>query len=157
MADENREVPRSPAGRSPSGSLREGSGPKPEMHDRGKSDSPVVPVKPPNNAVGAAAEAVEERGLAKGNTASDTRPGPRAGQGAPSELDRVRDAARRDRNARFTALLHHIDLDRLRVAYRALRPEAAPGVDGVTWKAYGQDLEENLMDLHRRLHRGSYR
>jgi group II intron reverse transcriptase/maturase len=114
-------------------------------------------VKPPNNAAEAVAEAVEERGLAKGNTAGDTRPGPRAGQGAPSELDRVRDAARRDRNARFTALLHHVDLDRLRVAYRALRPEAAPGVDGVTWEAYGQDLEENLLDLHRRLHRGSYR
>jgi RNA-directed DNA polymerase len=127
------------------------------MHDRGKSDSPVVPGKPPNNAAEAVAEAVEERGLAKGNTASDTRPGRRAGQGAPSELDRVRDAARRDRNARFTALLHHVDLDRLRVAYRALRPEAARGVDGVTWEAYGQDLEANLLDLHRRLHRGSYR
>jgi retron-type reverse transcriptase len=114
-------------------------------------------VKPPNNAAEAVAAAVEERGLAKGNTASDTRPGPRAGHGAQRELDRVRDAARRDRNARFTALLHHVDLDRLRVAYRALRPEAAPGVDGVTWEAYGQDLEENLMALHRRLHRGSYR
>ena len=65
--------------------------------------------------------------------------------------------ARRDKDARFTALLHHVDVDRLRAAYRAIRPQAAPGVDGVTWVAYGQDLESNLHDLHRRLHAGSYR
>jgi retron-type reverse transcriptase len=65
--------------------------------------------------------------------------------------------ARQDKEARFTALLHHVDVDRLRAAYRAIRPKAAPGVDGVTWQAYGQDLEENLVDLHRRVHSGSYR
>jgi len=124
------------------------------MHERGKSDSPVVPAKPPNKT--SVAEVVEERGLAKGNTASATRPGHRAGQGAPNGLDRVRHVARRDKEARFTALLHHVDLDRLRAAYRAIRPAAAPGVDGVTWEAYGQDLEANLQDLHRRLHAGSY-
>jgi group II intron reverse transcriptase/maturase len=69
----------------------------------------------------------------------------------------VREVARRDKEARFTALLHHVDLARLRRAYRAIRPRAAPGVDGVTWQAYGQDLEANLRDLHRRLHAGSYR
>jgi group II intron reverse transcriptase/maturase len=69
----------------------------------------------------------------------------------------VREVARRDKDARFTALLHHVDLDRLRAAYRAIRPQAAPGVDGMTWAAYGQDLENNLQDLHRRLHAGSYR
>jgi group II intron reverse transcriptase/maturase len=53
--------------------------------------------------------------------------------------------------------LHHVDVDRLRAAYRAIRPQAAPGVDGMTWAAYGQDLENNLQDLHRRLHAGSYR
>ena len=127
------------------------------MHDRGKSDGPVVPVKPPNNAVRTVAEAVEERGPAKGNTAGETRPGRRAGKSAPTSLDRVREAAQRDKKARFTALLHHVDRDRLRVAYRALRPEAAPGVDGVTWEAYGQDLEANLENLLQRLHRGSYR
>jgi retron-type reverse transcriptase len=69
----------------------------------------------------------------------------------------VREVARRDKEARFTALLHHVDLDRLRAAYRAIRPQAAPGVDGVTWAAYGQDLEANLHDLHRRVHAGRYR
>jgi group II intron reverse transcriptase/maturase len=74
-----------------------------------------------------------------------------------SGLDRVRQAAQKDREARFTALLHHVDVDRLRAAYRALNPKAATGVDGVTWQDYGQDLEGNLKDLHARLHRGAYR
>jgi RNA-directed DNA polymerase len=65
--------------------------------------------------------------------------------------------ARTDKDARFTALLHHVDVDRLRAAYWALEPKAAPGVDGVTWADYGQDLEENLRDLHARVHRGAYR
>jgi RNA-directed DNA polymerase len=127
------------------------------MHERGKSDSSVVPAKLPNNTGMPVAEVVEERGLAKGNAASEPRPGPRAGQGVPSALDRVRRVAQTNREARFTALLHHVDVDRLRAAYWALRPQAAPGVDGVTWRAYGQDLEGNLQDLHRRVHRGSYR
>jgi len=127
------------------------------MDGREKSDGLVVPVKLPNNAQGGAAEVVEGSGSAKGNAASETRPGPRAGQGALSELGRVRRVAQTDREARFTALLHHVDVDRLRAAYFALEPKAAPGVDGVTWHDYGQDLEANLKDLHQRVHRGSYR
>jgi RNA-directed DNA polymerase len=127
------------------------------MDERGKSDGPVVPAKPPNNTACVVAEVVEERGPAKGNTASSTHPGRSAGHGAPSGLERVREVARRDKEARFTALLHHVSVDRLRAAYRAIRPQAAPGVDGLTWEAYGQDLEANLQDLHRRLHAGSYR
>jgi len=127
------------------------------MYERGKSDSPVVPAKLPNNAVQAVAEVVEERGLAKENTASKTRPGHRAGSGASSALDRVREVARRDKEARFTALLHHVSVDRLRSAFWAIRPTAAPGVDGVTWEAYRQGLEGNLHDLHARLHAGRYR
>jgi RNA-directed DNA polymerase len=125
------------------------------MNGHGKSDSLVVPAKSPNKA--AAAEAVEGRGLAEGNTDDPTRPGRRAGDGVPRGLDRVREVARRDKDARFTALLHHVDLDRLRAAYWALNPKAATGVDGVTWKDYGQDLEANLLDLHRRVHSGGYR
>jgi group II intron reverse transcriptase/maturase len=125
------------------------------MHGPGKSDDPVVPAKPPNKAV--AAEVVEERGSAKGNMDGTARPGRSAGQGVSHGLDRVREAARKDRKARFTTLLHHVDLDRLRAAYRALSPTAAPGVDGVTWAAYGEDLEGNLQNLLTRLHRGSYR
>ena len=125
------------------------------MHEHGKSDSLVVPTKPPNKAQ--AAEAVEERGLAKGNTDRPTRPGHRAGPSVPNGLDRVREVARKDKEARFTALLHHVDLDRLRAAYWALNPKAATGVDGETWGSYGQDLEANLRDLYQRVHSGAYR
>jgi RNA-directed DNA polymerase len=69
----------------------------------------------------------------------------------------VRQVARQDREVRFTALLHHVTVDRLRDAYRALSPNAAAGVDGVTWRDYGLDLEANLLDLHARVHRGAYR
>ncbi|MGH3817551.1 MAG: reverse transcriptase domain-containing protein [Pseudonocardiaceae bacterium] len=69
----------------------------------------------------------------------------------------MRDVARQDKEARFTALLHHVDIDRLRKAYRAIRPQAAPGMDGVTWEAYGQELEANLADLFARVHAGRYR
>lgn len=131
---------------------------KPSMHEREKSDRPVVPAKPPNNATGAVvAEAVEERGLPKGNAAREPRSGRRAGMGVSRDLDRVRQAAQKDRDARFTALLHHVSVDRLRSAYWAVNPRAATGVDGVTWLDYGRDLEGNLRDLHARVHRGAYR
>src|SRR5439155_22160674 len=127
------------------------------MHDRGKSDGRVVPAKLPNNAASAVAEAVEGRRSAKGNAASETRPGHRAGVSVSSELDRVRRVARKDKDVRFTALLHHVTVERLEAAYRAIRPGAAPGVDGVTWRDYGQDLEANLRELHVRVRRGAYR
>ena len=76
----------------------------------------------------------------------------------PSALGRIRQAARRDRKMRFTALLHHIDhLDTLREAYFSLKRDAAPGVDGETWRVYGETLEDNLRDLSERLKRGAYR
>ena len=125
------------------------------MNGHGQSDGPVVPANPPNKA--AAAEAGEERGSAKGNTAGETRPGRSAGQGVSRELDRVRQVAVRDKEARFTALLHHVGLDRLRAAYWAINPKAAPGVDRVMWVDYGQDLEGNLRDLHERVQAGRYR
>jgi RNA-directed DNA polymerase len=127
------------------------------MNEGGKSDSPVVPAKPSNKAASAAAEAVEGRGLAEGNTTRPTRPGRSAGPGVPSGLDRVREVARRDKQARFTALLHHVSLSRLWVAYWAINPKAATGVDEVTWAAYGVGLEDNLQDLHQRVHSGAYR
>ena len=128
------------------------------MDDHEKSDRLVVPAKLPNKpAVVAGAEVVEGRGLPEGNTAGETRPGRSAGQGVSSDLDRVRQVARKDRDVRFTALLHHVTVDRLREAYRAISPSAAAGVDGVTWRDYGSDLEANLRDLHARVARGAYR
>jgi hypothetical protein len=84
------------------------------MHEHGKSDGPVVPATPSNNAARAVAEAVEERGPAKGNTTGKTRPGHSAGVSAPSAIGRVRHVALQDKEARFTALLHYVDVVRLR-------------------------------------------
>jgi RNA-directed DNA polymerase len=127
------------------------------MNERGKSDRPVVPANLSNKTVETVAEAGEGRGRAKGNTGSKTRPGHSAGTDASSALGRVREVARRDKDARFTALLHHVSLGRLRAAYWAIRPQAAPGMDGVTWAEYGQGLEANLQDLHARVRAGRYR
>jgi RNA-directed DNA polymerase len=152
---ENREIPRSPAqlitGRAVQGTRRGRS----EMHERGKSDRPVVPANLPKEA--AAAEVGEERGRAKGNTAGKTHPGHSAGQGVLSALGRVREVARRDKGARFTALLHHVTVSRLWAAYWAISPKAAPGVDGVRWMDYGRNLEARLADLHERVASGRYR
>jgi RNA-directed DNA polymerase len=127
------------------------------MNERGKSDRPVVAEKPPNKPGEPGAEVVEPRGLPEGNMAGQTHPGRRAGSGVSSDLVRVRELARRDRDVRFTALLHHVTVDRLRAAYWALRPKAAAGVDGVTWEDYGHELEANLRDLYARVHKGAYR
>jgi retron-type reverse transcriptase len=128
------------------------------MNGRGKSDSPIVPERPPNNAGRPAAEVVEGRGLAKGNPTERNASRTQSRTGASSALERVRQAARRDRKQRFTALLHHVyDVERLRAAYLALKREAAPGIDGETWRHYGESLGQNLQDLSGRLQRGAYR
>jgi len=127
------------------------------MNGDGQSDDCVVPANLLNKAVPAAAEVGEERQSAKGNTAGKTRPGRSAGPEVSSALDRVREVARRDRNVKFTALLHHVNPSRLWAAYRALSPKAAPGVDEVTWAEYGVNLESRILDLHARLQSGRYR
>ena len=104
------------------------------MNERGKSDGCVVPAKPANKVATAVAELVEERHPAKGNTDGETHPGRGAGNGVSRDLDRVREVAVRDKQVRFTALMHHITLNRLRWAYWAISPKAAPGTDGVTWE-----------------------
>src|ERR1700681_3864117 len=127
-------------------------------NERGKSDRPIVPRKSPNNARIPAAEGMEGRGLAKGTPSQPNASRTLSRVDAPSALARVRQAAKKDRKLRFTTLLHHIyNLDTLRLAYRSLKREAAPGVDGETWRHYGEALEENLQDLADRLKRGAYR
>lgn len=126
------------------------------MHGYGKSDGPVVPAKLPNKAALVVVEVVEERGLAKGNADGETRAGLSAGQDVPNGLDRVRRIAATDKEARFTALMHHVTVGCLREAYWAINPGAATGVDGLTWDAYGLALEANLRDLHTRIQAGSY-
>ena len=127
------------------------------MNEHEKSDGLVVPAKLPNKTGVPVAEAVEGSSPAEGNTDGRTRPGLSAGQGVTSGLDRVRLVARRDKDIRFTALLHHVDLDRLWAAFAAINPKATPGVDKVTWETYGQDLRTNLENLLSRVHSGAYR
>src|SRR3954471_4487195 len=128
------------------------------MNDHRESDSRVVPAKLANKAEESAAESVEGRRLDKGNTGQQNACRTQSrDMSASSALDRVRQVAAKDRDARFTALLHHVDVDRLRDAYRALSPKASAGVDGETWESYGQNLEENLRELHARIQRGAYR
>src|SRR6202521_1225716 len=124
----------------------------------GKSDRPTVPEKSPNNAGQLAAEGREGRGLAKGNLPQQNASRTPSREDALSALERVRQAAAKDKKLRFTALLHHIyNLETLRTAYFSLQKEAAPGVDGETWRRYGETLEDNLQDLSHRLKRGAYR
>ena len=125
------------------------------MNGYGQSDRFVVPANPLNKA--AAAEAGEERKRTVGNTDSETCSGRSAGESMSSDLDRVRQVAVKDKNARFTALLHHVSVPRLMMAFEHLNPRAAPGVDGVTWQEYGRDLVANLRDLHGRVQSGRYR
>src|SRR5882672_10960132 len=124
----------------------------------GKSDRSVVPEKSSNNVGQPAAEGMEGRGLAKGNLPQQNASRTPSRKDAPSALERVRQAAGKDKKLRFTALLHHIyNPDTLRMAYLRLKKEAAPGVDGETWRHYGEKLEENLQELSERLKRGAYR
>jgi len=128
------------------------------MNGRGKSDSPIVPKKLPNKAVEPVAEAVEERGLAKGNPQERNALRTQSRVCAHSALGRICQAAREDGKQRFTALLHHVyDTDILRSAYFAMKRNAAAGVDGETWQQYGQRLEARLRRLSERLNRGAYR
>ena len=129
------------------------------MHDGGKSDKPIVPTKGANKERGRprSAERLEGRGLAKGNSEEQTRFWTQGQIDLPHALDRIREAVRRDKDERLTALWHHVyNVNRLRQAYRALKHDAAPGVDEVTWHSYGEGLEERLKGLSARLQRGSY-
>jgi RNA-directed DNA polymerase len=128
------------------------------MNDLGQSDRPVVPTKFSNKAERSAAEGIEGRGLAKGNPSQQNALRAQDRDGALSALERVREAATRDKQMRFTALLHHIyNVEHLRAAYYALKRDAAAGIDGETWEHYGQALEANLTDLSERLKRRAYR
>src|ERR1700736_899686 len=126
------------------------------MHGREKSDSAIVAGKPTNKAVPTAAEPVEPRAGAKGNASQQSTNRTQGRERVSQALERIRQAAQRKKE-KFTALLHHISIDGLRMAFFAVKRDAASGVDGLTWPTYEADLERNLTDLHERVHRGAYR
>ena len=129
-----------------------------DMYALGESDGRVVPAKGPNNGgSGAPAEGLEGRRPTKENTEHSTSLRTQGRNSGSRGLPGVREAARQDKRVRFTALLHHVTVERLRTSFFALKRKAAPGVDGVTWRAYETDFDTRLVALHERVHRGTYR
>ena len=127
-------------------------------NERGKSDKLVQPEKSPNKVEQSTAEGMKGRGLAEGNSGQQNASRTLRRNDAPSALERVRQAARGNKEMRLTALFHHIyDPENLRWAYFQLNKQASPGIDGETWQHYGETLEENIQDLSHRLKRGAYR
>ena len=127
------------------------------MHGREKSDSAIIATKPTNKAGRPVAEPVERRAGTKGNADQQSTRRAQDRESVSQALERVRQAARQRKKERFTALFHHLSVDLLRLSFFALRRDAAPGVDGLTWRAYEADLDRKLEDLHARVHRGAYR
>jgi group II intron reverse transcriptase/maturase len=128
------------------------------MNENGKSDNSIVPEKSPNKAGHPAAEAMEVRELAKGNPSKQNAARTQSRIVAHSALERVRQAVERDRKQRFKALFDHVySIDMLRTAFYSLKRKAAAGVDGQTWQAYRENLEDNLQDLSKRLKTRAYR
>jgi RNA-directed DNA polymerase len=127
-------------------------------HGGGKSDSAIVAVKPTNKADRSAAEPVEPRAEAKGNASQQSTHRAQSRASVSQALERIRQVAKqKKKEEKFTALLHHVSIDLLEKAFDGLKADAAPGVDGLTWKDYEADLAHNLEGLHARVHRGAYR
>jgi group II intron reverse transcriptase/maturase len=127
------------------------------MHGNEESDEVVVPAKRSNKEGLPSAEIVEGRASPKENGGQATAVRTPSRGTASNRLAAVRQAARQSKTVRVTALLHHITIDLLRQSYIALKRDAASGIDGVTWRTYGENLEAKLKDLHERIHKGSYR
>ena len=130
---------------------------KTHMNDSGESYSAIVPTKRGNEGQEGPQEIVEGRALTKENMEQPNSHRTPSRESGPSGLDRVRQAAKGNEQLKFTALLHHINIDLLRSSYYNLKRNAAPGVDGVVWQEYGEGVEGRLADLHGRIHRQAYR
>jgi len=153
---ENREISNTPS------AVREGRSVKAQsrttdVHVLEKSDCAIVPVNRPNKGGQLPAEAGEGRAQMKENIGQPHMLPTQSGKGMSQGLDGVRKAARERKQERFTALLHHLSVDLLRDSFYALKRQASPGVDGVTWQEYETGLDDRLIDLHSRVHRGAYR
>src|SRR5712691_6643283 len=153
---ENREISSTPwsddQGRSAKATSRNA-----DMHVLEKSDCAVVPVSQPNKGGRPSAEVGEGRAQTKENIVQSHMHSTQSGKRMSQGLDGVRKVAKERKQERFTALLHHLNVDLLRDSFYALQRKASPGVDGVTWQEYETGLEDRLVDLHSRVHRGAYR
>ena len=127
------------------------------MYERGKSASAIVAEKPTNKAGKPAAEPVERRAETEGNADQHTTRRAQDRESVSQVLTRIRNVAKQRKAEKFTALFHHLSIPMLRTAFLALKRDAAPGADGLTWTDYGADLEQKIEDLHARVQRGAYR
>lgn len=127
------------------------------MNDPKKSDTGIVVRKPANKAVRAAAEPVERRPVTNGNPRNQSTGRTQSRATVCQAAERIRQFVRRNPKEKLTALLHHLTPQALHWAYFALKRESAPGIDGLRWDEYREGLEQRLLDLHRRVHAGTYR
>jgi RNA-directed DNA polymerase len=153
---ENREISGTPRSVQDRGRSAKAQSHNAVMHVPEKSDCAVIPMNQPNKGERSLAEVGEGRAQTKENivrsNTSPTQSGERVSQG----LSGVQQVAKERKRERFTALLHHMSIDLLRDSFYALKRQAAPGVDGVTWREYEIGLEGRIGDLHSRVHRGAY-
>jgi len=135
---------------------REGKSRNPQQSFE-ESDTRIVPTcKKSANTRVTPVESMEGRRVTNGKFASRNAPRAQDRPSAPTELERIGMRAKQKNGERFTNLLSHIKVPLLREAYALLSKNAAPGVDGVTWRNYGENLDARLRDLQDRVHRGNY-
>jgi RNA-directed DNA polymerase len=154
---ENRETSETPAAQPSSRSAGEGQSHKARAYVYEESHSGIIPMNHSNKDGKLSAESGEGRPLIKENAGQPNTYPTQSGKGVSQGLAGVREAAREDKEMKFTALLHHLTVDLLRESFYSLKRKAAPGVDGVTWQEYEDGIEDRLIDLHDRVHRGAYR
>ena len=154
---ENRETSETPVAQPGGRTVGEGSGHTARVYVSEESHSGIVPMNHSNKDTRSSAESGEGRPLIKENAGQSNTFPTQSGKGVSQGLAGVRRAAREHKEMKFTALLHHLNVDLLRESFYSLKRKAAPGVDGVTWQEYESGLEHRLVDLHGRVHRGAYR
>ncbi len=152
----NREIPSAPAAVGATGRPEQVQNRTAGTHAEGKSDGRIVPEKSSNNDT-RSAETMEGRRSMKGNTLEPAASWTQSQKDGLSGLQRVREVARQDKKAKFTALLHHVTVELLQASFLQLKRQAAPGVDEVTWQQYEIGFQERTRELHQRVHGGAYR
>ena len=125
------------------------------MYEMEKSDRGIVAMKTANKEP--SAELLEQRPLPEGNPQDPATHHAQKWGRVSQGIERIREIAKRNPKEKLTTLLHHVNEDSLKVAYHALKRDASPGVDQVTWAAYGANLDRNIADLCTRVHRGTFR
>ena len=154
---ENRETSGAPRSLQDRGRSEKAQSRTSDMYALEESDRTIVPMNQPNKEDSSSAEVGEGRVRTKENIAQSNTSPTQSGERVSQGLRGVREAAKARKQERFTALFHYLSVDLLRDSYYALKRQAAPGVDGVTWREYGDGLEDRITDLHSRVHRGAYR